>query len=165
MSGRHPPVLPAGCRHEKAHIFDLNFVDPCGVLTQMIALLRELITARTIHSKYMDSKVAHNTAQRFNTEVRHTAVQQEVYSPNTFAPEYCRGRYIVEAWNFRVLHHTSRSTLFCATKSSLLTRSSQRTAFACAPRSTTPKSWRGTLLPNCVSRSWRESEPWFTRRR
>lgn len=82
MSGRRPPVLPAGCRHEKAHIFDLNFVDPCGVLTQMIALLRELITARTIHSKYMDSKVAHNTAQRFNTEVRHTAVQHEVYSPN-----------------------------------------------------------------------------------
>lgn len=38
--------------------------------SQVIDLLRELITAKSIHSKYMDTKVAHNTAQRFNTEVR-----------------------------------------------------------------------------------------------
>jgi len=36
----------------------------------VIGLLRELITAKSIHSKYMDTKVAHNTAQRFNTQVR-----------------------------------------------------------------------------------------------
>ncbi len=40
------------------------------VYSQVIDLLRELITAKSIHSKYMDTKAAHNTAQRFNTEVR-----------------------------------------------------------------------------------------------
>lgn len=47
-------------------------------LNQIIALLRELMTAKTIHSKYMDSEVAHNTAQRFNTEVRHELIQPTV---------------------------------------------------------------------------------------
>lgn len=53
--------------------------DPRVCITQMVALLRELITARTIHSKYMDSKVAHSTAQRFNTEVRHLYGMKSTY--------------------------------------------------------------------------------------
>lgn len=52
------------------------------VSIQMVALLRELISAKTIHSKYMDSKVAHSTAQRFNTEVRHTYGGNSIYQTN-----------------------------------------------------------------------------------
>lgn len=59
------------------------------VFTQMVALLRELITARTIHSKYMDSKVAHSTAQRFNTEVRHLYGMKSTYLSVIVLGEQC----------------------------------------------------------------------------
>lgn len=87
---------------------DLTFVDP-PALTQVVALLRELITAKTIHSKYMDSKVAHSTAQRFNTEVSHTVARQGAHLPN----QCCCGRTLepghiyVQSWNFGL--HTNRS--------------------------------------------------------
>lgn len=37
---------------------------------QILALLNELMAAKTISSKYMDAKVMHNVTQRFKTEVR-----------------------------------------------------------------------------------------------
>ncbi|CBN77064.1 conserved unknown protein [Ectocarpus siliculosus] len=53
---------------------------PPGPDAKVIALLRELITAKAIDSKYMDTKAAHNTAQRFNTEHYAKELERDIAS-------------------------------------------------------------------------------------